>query len=113
MSEQNKEEILELDVDQLQDLIGGSSDSSDTLPPFQLELEDFDVEEFKRGIKDTSYIAGVITAFLNAGVTEGFALDFLLNKETIKHNLKTAEITKEMNIEMSKNQKATAEKYEL
>jgi hypothetical protein len=111
MTEQNKEEILEIDSDQLQELLSGSD--SDKLPPFEIDLSDYDVEEFKRGIKETSYLAGVITAILNTGVSESFVLDYLLSKETIAHNLKTAEINKEMNIEISKNHKAAAEKYEL
>jgi hypothetical protein len=114
MAEQNKEEILELgedQLDQLQELLSGSE--SDKLPPIVLEVEQYDLDEFQRGIKDASYLAGTITAILNAGVSEGFVLDYLLNKETIKHNLETARINKDMNVEMSKNHKATQEKYEL
>ena len=112
MEEQNKDEILELNEEQLESLLGGVADI-DKLPPIEIELDQYDLEEFQRGINETSYIAGVVTALLNAGVTEGFALDYILNKETIKHNLETSKINKEMNIEMSKNHKATQEKYEL
>ena len=112
MPEQNNEEVLELDVDQLQELIGGSN-GSDALPPFEIDFEDYDVEEFKRGVKETSYISGVITALFNAGFSEASVLDFILNKETIKHNLETAKINKDMSIEISKNQRIMAEKNEL
>lgn len=109
MTEPVKEEILEIDAEQLQGLMG----DSDKLPPIEMSFEDYDIKEFTRGLHETSYIAGVITAFLNAGVTENFVLDFLLNKETIKHNIKTAEINKEMNVEISKWQRIAAEKNEL
>jgi hypothetical protein len=111
MTEQNKEEILEIDSDQLQELLSGSD--SDRIPPFEIDLLDYDVEEFNRGIKETSYLAGMITAMLNVGVSESFVLDYLLSKDTIAHNIKVAEINKETNIEISKNQKATQDKYEL
>jgi hypothetical protein len=112
MTEQNKEEILEIDeeqLDQLQELLSGSE--SDKLPPIVLDIEAYDADEFDRGIKEASYIAGVVTALLNAGVTEGFALDYILNKETIKHNLETAKINKDMHVEISKNHKAAEEKF--
>jgi hypothetical protein len=111
MEEQNKDEILELNEEQLE-LLGGVTDT-DKLPPFEIEFEQYDVDEFDRGIKETSYVCGKITALFNAGFSEGSVLDYLLSTETIKHNLEIAKINKETNIEMSKNQKAAQEKYEL
>jgi hypothetical protein len=112
MEEQNKDEILEIDGEQLESLLGGVPDI-DKLPPFEIDLEEYDLEEFQRGIHETSYLAGKITALLNVGLSESFILDYLLNQETIKHNLETAKINKDMNVEMSKNHKVTQEKYEL
>lgn len=109
MSEETKEQIFELDENQLQEMLGGS----DKLPPIEIPFEFYNDEEFYRGISETSYLSGVITAMLNAGVSESFVLDYLLNKENITHNIEVAKINKEMNIEMSKSQKATQEKFEL
>lgn len=110
MEDQNKEEVLELDEEQLQQLLGGSDD---TLPPIEIPMEWYDTEAFHKGIADTSHLAGVITALLNTGVDQGFVLDYLLNKQTIEHNLETARINKEMSIEIAKHQKVMAEKQEL
>lgn len=110
MSEQNKEEILEIGSEELQELLGASDDK---LPPIEIPMEWYDTDEFHKGIHEGSYLAGYITSLLNVGVSESFVLDLLMNKETIKHNIEVAKINKEMNIEMSKNQKATQEKYEL
>jgi hypothetical protein len=109
--EEKKEEILEIDTDQLQEIM--NIEDIDRLPPIEIDFDDFDADEFQRGINDTSYLCGKVTALLNCGLSEGFILDYLLNQETIKHNLKTAKINRDMNVEMSKNQKATQEKYEL
>jgi hypothetical protein len=111
MEEQKQEEILEIDADQLEQFMSGSE--SDKLPPIEIPFEFYDADEFHKGLKDTSYLAGVITAMLNAGVDQGFVLDYLLNKETIKHNIKAAEVNKEMNIEISKNAKTASDKLEL
>ena len=111
MTEENTEQVVEVDADQLQELLGGSLD--DKLPPIEIPFEWYDSDEFHRGLKEASHSAGVITAMLNAGVTEGFILDYLLNKETIKHNLESAKINKEMNIEIAKHTKAALEKQEL
>jgi hypothetical protein len=109
MTEQNSEKILEIDSEQLEQFMNGS----ETLPPIEIPLEWYESDEFHKGIKDTSYLAGVITAILNTGVDQSFVLDYLLNKETIKHNIEVANINKEMNIEMAKNQKLIADKMEL
>jgi hypothetical protein len=111
MEEHKQEEVLEIDADQFEQLMSGSE--SDKLPPLEIPFEWYDADEFHKGIQETSYLAGVITAMLNAGVDQGFVLDYLLNKETIKHNIKAAEISKEMNIEISKNAKVASDKLEL
>jgi hypothetical protein len=110
MTEPTKEEVLEIDAEQLQGLLG---ESDDKLPPMEIPFEWYDSKSFQKGIDDMSYLSGQITALLNCGVSEDFVLDFLLNKETIKHNIETANINKEMNIEMAKNQRLVAEKNEL
>lgn len=112
MEEINKEEFLEIDAEQLQELMGGS-EAEDKLPPIEIPMDWYETNDFHKGIHDYSYLAGAITALLNTGVSEGFVLDFLLNQETIKHNEHIAEVNKSMNVEMSKNQKAATEKYEL
>ncbi|WP_299831253.1 hypothetical protein [uncultured Metabacillus sp.] len=111
MEDQNNTEALELTEEQLQELMGGSVD--DKLPPIEIPMEWYDTESFHKGIADTSHLAGVITALLNTGVDQGFVLDYLLNKQTIEHNLETAKINKEMNVEIAKHQKLAAEKQEL
>lgn len=109
MSEEIKNDVLEIDEDQLQELIG----NIDKLPPIEIPFEWFDSEKFHEGIKDTSYLAGVVTTLFNCGLSEGFILDYILNKETVAHNIEVTKLNKEMNIEVSKNAKVAQEKYEL
>lgn len=108
MSEEIKgtEEMQEYDIEQLQELLGGSDDK---LPPITIDLEHYDEEEFHRGIKETSYLSGKITALLNCGLSEQTVLDYLLNEATIDYNLKAANV----NLEIAKIQRATQEKAEL
>lgn len=109
MTEQNKEQVLEIDADQLQGLMS----DVDKLPPIEIPFEWYDSSEFYRGIKEASYISGYVTALLNTGLSESAVLDYLLSTETIKQNIEIANVNKDMNVEMSKNTKATQEKYEL
>jgi hypothetical protein len=105
--------MVELTSEELGELLSGSEQTDDKLPPFLMELEDYDLDEFKRGLKETSYLAGKITAILNAGFSEASALDLILSMETVKHNIKVAEINRETSVEVSKNAKLSQEKYEL
>lgn len=111
MTEQNEtqEEIMEIDAEQLQGLMEGS----DKLPPIEIEMEDYKQDEFQRGIDDMSYLSGQIVALMNTGMSEQNVLDYLLNRESIKHNIEVAIINKNMNVEMSKNQRLQVEKNEL
>jgi hypothetical protein len=109
--EEKKEQILEIDADQLEELMSASD--IDKLPPIEIDFEDYDIKEFQRGIHETSYVCGQITALFNAGLSESSVLDYLLSTQTIKHNIDVAKLNKETNIEVSKNQKASQEKYEL
>lgn len=109
---ENQEEIMKISEEQLQAMLGGNSES-DKLPPIEIDMEDYNLDEFKRGIHETSYISGVITALLNTGLSESTVLDYLLNKETIAYNLKAAEINKDMNITVAKNQRVSIDKQEL
>lgn len=111
MSEQNTDQVYEIDEDKLQELFG--STESETLPPIEIPMEWYDEKEFHQGIKDTSHLAGVVTALLNTGVTEQFVLDYLLSKDTIAHNIEVAKINKEMNVEVAKNAKLAQEKFDL
>jgi hypothetical protein len=109
MEEQAKEQILELDAEQLEEYLSGS----DKLPPIEIPFEFYDDKQFYQGIKDTSHIAGVITALLNTGVSESFVLDYLLSKDTIAHNIEVAKINKDTNVEVAKYAKLKQEQYEL
>jgi hypothetical protein len=106
---EEQEKVLEIDADQLEEYMSGS----DKLPPIEIPFEFYDTDEFYRGINETSYISGVVTALLNTGVSESFVLDYLLSKDSIAHNIKVAEINKSMNVEVAKNAKLAQEKYEL
>jgi phosphorylcholine metabolism protein LicD len=83
--------------------------SSMTLQPLELDISNldgiqYDNDEFAKGIKETSFIAGQITALLNVGLTSAQAIDFLINEKTILHNLSLAKVNNKTSIEVSKNQ---------
>jgi hypothetical protein len=110
MTEQNNEQILEIDADQLEEYMSGSDDK---LPPIEIPFEFYDTEKFYQGIHETSFLAGKITALLNTGLSESSVLDLILSMETVKHNIEVAKLNKDMNVEVSKYAKATQDKYEL
>lgn len=106
--EQN-EQVLELSQEQLEELM----EVSDKLPPIEIPMEWFDEKEFQRGIDETSYVVGVITALFNAGLSESSVMDFIINKENINYNKEANIVNRDMNIEIAKNQKIAVEKNEL
>jgi hypothetical protein len=116
MSELNNNEVTEvegIDAEQLEELISSMGGSEDKLPPILIDVDDFDKEEFVRGIHEASFLAGKVTALLNTGLSEQGVLDLILSQDSIIHNIEVANINKSMNIEVSKNKITSQEKYEL
>lgn len=81
--------------------------------PISMGIEDYDQDEFTKGIKNGSYVAGLITALKNTGLTFEQCMDYVLNEQTIKFNLEVTKMNTEMNIEMSKNQAIQVDKNTL
>jgi hypothetical protein len=92
--------------------ISGSYDNS-FLEPLEIPLESYDTEKFFKGVEDFSELAGKITALVNVGIHPSEALGYIVGLEGNKCTLEIAKITKEMNIEMSKNQIINFEKNQL
>jgi hypothetical protein len=108
-----KSELSDEQLEQLQSAMEGLSETDpqeEMFPVIEIEMSDYDQDEFTRGIKDASYISGFFSACKNSGMYSADIISILLNRETIEHNLKTANINKEMNIEMSKNQSIQVDK---
>lgn len=81
--------------------------------PITIEIEDYNQDEFSKGIKNGSYVAGLITSLKNAGLTFEQCMEYVLNEQTIKFNLEATRMNVEMNIEMSKNQASQVDKNSL
>lgn len=106
-----QEQVQEIN---LEELINQTSEKQESqLPPIEIDLGAYDNDEFKKGITETSYLAGTITALLNTGVSEGFILEYLINKDTIQHNLDVTKLNNNAQIEISKNQKMSLDKQEI
>lgn len=73
----------------------------------------YDKDEFKRGLDEHSYVAGAITALSNAGVPYNFIMDYIINKETIVHNIEYAKMNNEASIELAKVQNYQVEKNQM
>lgn len=107
-TEQEVEEILT-------ELVEGQSDK---IQPIEFSTENlidvaFDEKAFQDGMSEISKTCGIISGLFNVGCSEAFILDLILNRETIKHNIESAIISKETSIEVAKSQKAIMDKQEL
>ena len=91
---------------------------SDKILPIEFSTENlvdvkFDEKAFQEGMSEISKTCGIISGLFNVGCGEAFVLDYLLNQQTIDYNLKNAEITKDMNVEIARHQKVIMDKQEL
>ena len=87
-----------------------STEQSGEISIINLPLEtikgiDLDKDEFAKGVRDHSYVAGAISALVSCGVMPAEALEFVLNSKMIEVNLK-------MNKDKCKSQ-VDASKYSL
>lgn len=64
--------------------------------------EHLDKDRFKKGLDDFSYASGAITALCNAGLKPSEALEYIINIDTINHNLEVSRISAEATVESAK-----------
>lgn len=74
---------------------------------------EFDVAEFKRGLKDSSYFAGMYTGYINAGIPVDDCVSLMIGKLNLEMNVQLSEITAKTNIEVSKYKSIEVEKQTL
>lgn len=96
--EDNKE--LELNLDQL------NLESQYYIPVELDNLEGikFDKKLFDKGLKDYSYLAGGISALINAGMSAEMALQYFINERTCQHNIELQKIVNDNNIQIAQIQ---------
>lgn len=105
-----KEYCTEESIEEFKNDIGGLNiePCEEVLNVIELDCEDLykesiDVENFRDGIEDYSFVCGAITALCNVGLTPTEAIEFISNRETIEHNIKVTEMSAKASIEASKN----------
>jgi hypothetical protein len=87
--------------------------------PFEISTEnlaedvEFDKDEFKRGLKEGSYVAGLFTALINSGIDLESATTFILNNQNIEMNTEITKIQTNAQIEASKNKSVVIESQQL
>jgi len=69
-----------------------------------------DNEEFIKGLKDVSYACGMYTGLINTGFSIDDAIEIILGKMNIEHNIEIAKISANATIESSKNMVISKEK---
>lgn len=87
--------------------------------PFEISTENlveevqYDKDEFKRGLKEGSHIAGLFTALTNSGIDLESATTFILNNQNINMNIEIAKIQANAQVEASKNKALVVESNQL
>ena len=69
-----------------------------------------DSDEFKRGLKDSSYLSGFYTGLINSGISMEDSITLILNKMNVDHSVQITNINANASIESSKNATILKEK---
>jgi hypothetical protein len=83
------------------------------IPIDNLSESEFDKDQFKRGLSDGSYQAGIFTGLVNAGIGYRDAIDYIFTKMSFDMNIKIAEINGKATTEAAKNSAITIEKQQI
>jgi hypothetical protein len=83
------------------------------IPIDNLSESEYDKEQFKRGLSDSSYQAGIFTGLINAGIGYRDAIDYIFTKMSFDMNIKVAEINGKATIEAAKNSTVAIEKQQI
>lgn len=77
------------------------------------EVIEYDKNEFEKGIRSMSFLAGELTALLNTGITKEDAVTILVNKDNIEHAQKLQQMINENNIKVVEKQAEKVQNQEL
>ena len=111
-----KKEIEETVIDFLADKFGGDNveveEYDDDMTVEQLMMHviskeniegvEFDKKEFQKGLKDISYVCGMITGLMNIGVCAVDALTYVINEHTFDNSIEVNKLLNELELNKAK-----------
>ena len=111
-----KNEIDESVIDFLADRLGGEVEieeyDDDEISVEQLmmhviskeniECVEYDKKEFQKGLKDISYVCGMITGLMNIGVCAVDALTYVINEHTFDNSIEVNKLLNELELNKTK-----------
>lgn len=111
-----KNEIEETVIDFLADKFGGDNveveEYDDDMTVEQLMMHviskeniegvEFDKKEFQKGLKDVSYVCGMITGLMNIGVCAVDALTYVINEHTFDNSIEVNKLLNELELNKAK-----------
>lgn len=114
-----KDEVSAITEEELIEMLGGKDKLTYLKDPIDFSEEvvselisDKNIN-WSKGVYDATYYSGYWNTLLNMGIPEEIALELLLTEQQNRANKEIQEMNVQMNIEMSKNQLAIAEKNQL
>lgn len=121
MCEQCETGETELDKEQSPTQFQGEDNQTVTLvfEPIGIDTEnlaedvEFDNDEFRRGLKEASYLGGLYTGLLNAGFPLEDASNYIFAKMNADMNIKIAELNSQAQIQVSKNKSEVIDNQQL
>ena len=111
-----KNEIDESVIDFLTDKLGGEveieeNDDDDVsveqlmmhvISKENIEGVEYDKKEFQKGLKDISYVCGMITGLMNIGVCAVDALTYVINEHTFDNSIEVNKLLNELELNKTK-----------
>ena len=111
-----KNEIDESVIDFLADKLGGKVEieeyDDDEVSVEQLMMHviskeniegvEYDKKEFQKGLKDISYVCGMITGLMNIGVCAVDALTYVINEHTFDNSIEVNKLLNELELNKTK-----------
>ena len=111
-----KNEIDESVIDFLADKLGGEVEieeyDDDDVSVEQLMMHviskeniegvEYDKKEFQKGLKDISYVCGMITGLMNIGVCAADALTYVINEHTFDNSIEVNKLLNELELNKAK-----------
>lgn len=67
-----------------------------------IEGVEFDKKEFQKGLKDISYVCGMITGLMNIGVCAVDALTYVINEHTFDNSIEVNKLLNELELNKTK-----------
>ena len=102
LADRLKDDGVEVEVNEYDDDMTVEQLMMHVISKESIEGVEFDKKEFQKGLKDISYVCGMITGLMNIGVCATDSLTYVMNEHVLSNSISVNKLLNELELNKAK-----------